>query len=91
MTQTLAACPPLISDIITNSKHYIDNLFADTEAEIQFPDKRRRFYNEEWYRNHGSGISIAAVEVAQHVIDSCFPGRPCEHSQGPGKMSCTIY
>jgi len=28
--------PPLIGDVITDSKHYIDNLFADTWKTLNF-------------------------------------------------------
>jgi hypothetical protein len=35
MTQTLAACPPLISGLVADPKHYIDNLFADTWKKLK--------------------------------------------------------
>jgi hypothetical protein len=28
--------PPLISDVITDSRHYIDNIFADTWKKLRF-------------------------------------------------------
>jgi hypothetical protein len=31
----VAVLPPLISDVITDSKHYIDNLFADTWKKLK--------------------------------------------------------
>ncbi|MCU7879987.1 MAG: hypothetical protein KZQ60_05095 [Candidatus Thiodiazotropha sp. (ex Lucinoma aequizonata)] len=38
--------PPLISGIVIDSRHYIDNLFADTmeEVENEFSDQRSRFH-----------------------------------------------
>ncbi len=36
------ALPPLIGDVITDQKHYIDNLFADTWKELKFNARIKR-------------------------------------------------
>ncbi|VAX12907.1 hypothetical protein MNBD_GAMMA24-2764 [hydrothermal vent metagenome] len=40
------------------------------EAETKFSDHRVRVHQAEWDRSYGGGVCIAALEMAQHVINS---------------------
>ena len=64
--------PPLISDVITDSKHYIDNLFADTWKKLKLNTliRARRLHQAKRYRDNRSSLSLAAVEMVKCVIDS---------------------
>ena len=66
------ALPALIGDVITDQKHYIDNLFADTWKKLKFNAriKGAGFTKTKRNRDNGSRFSIAALEVDQCVVDS---------------------